>query len=102
MYFGNDFDRFLHEALQFHPGGKISLIDMNKLRYLAAVQTSFHHQSTDSLSGYPNKEGGHPPVSKNIEEEDYEEDLDQLTAAAGIATFGNKKVNANSATNNSK
>ncbi len=43
MYFGNDFDRFLRDALQFHPGGKISLIDMNKLRYLAAVQNSYQH-----------------------------------------------------------
>jgi hypothetical protein len=37
MYFGNDFDRFIRDALIFHSGGKISLIDMNKLRYLAAV-----------------------------------------------------------------
>jgi hypothetical protein len=37
MYFGNDFEKFIKDALIFHSGGKISLIDMNKLRYLAAV-----------------------------------------------------------------
>lgn len=86
MYFGNDFDRFIRDALIFHSGGKISLIDMNKLRYLAAVQNSYQQQSTDSLTAYA--EG------KNIQEEDYEEDGDQLSPKAGIATFGkggNKK-----------
>ncbi len=80
MYFGNDFDRFIRDALIFHSGGKISLIDMNKLRYLAAVQNSYQQQSTDSLNAYV--EG------KNIQEEDYEEDGDQLSPNAGIATFG--------------
>jgi hypothetical protein len=37
MYYGNDFDRFVNEALQFHPGGKITLIEMHKLQYLAAL-----------------------------------------------------------------
>jgi len=35
------------------------------------------------------------PSGKNIEEEDYEEDLDQLveaTANAGMATFGKKQA----------
>ena len=81
MYFGNDFDRFIRDALIFHSGGKISLIDMNKLRYLAAVQNSYQQQSTDSLTGYEGE-------GKNIQEEDYEEEGDQFSPNAGIATFG--------------
>ena len=38
MYYGNDFERFLSESLQFHEGGKLSLMDMHKIKYMAAVQ----------------------------------------------------------------
>jgi hypothetical protein len=54
MYFGNDFSRFLQESLQFHPSGKITLVDMNKIRYLAAVQLSNNYVSSDSLLGKNN------------------------------------------------
>jgi hypothetical protein len=40
------------------------------------------------LTGYPTKEGD--GGEKNIQEEDYEEDQDQLVAEDGIATFGKK------------
>ncbi|TNV73978.1 hypothetical protein FGO68_gene13238 [Halteria grandinella] len=66
MYYGNDFERFIKETIMFHPTGKISLMDMHKIRYLAAIQGQFAQQSSiDSLNQLP---------SKNIQEEDYEED----------------------------
>lgn len=66
MYYGNDFERFIRETIQFHPTGKISLMDMHKIRYLAAVQGQYIQQpSLDSLNQLP---------SKNIQEEDFEED----------------------------
>jgi ABC-type Zn2+ transport system substrate-binding protein/surface adhesin len=72
MYYGNDFERFLSESLQFHEGGKLSLMDMHKIKYMAAVQqNSYQHQSssnTDSLNQF----GQH----KNIEEEDDDEEDD--------------------------
>jgi len=37
MYYGNDFERFLKEALVIHSSGKLSLVDMNKIKYIAAV-----------------------------------------------------------------
>lgn len=37
MYYGNDFERFLKEALVIHSNGKLSLVDMNKIKYIAAV-----------------------------------------------------------------
>ena len=56
MWYQNDFDRFLREALMFHPGGKLTLLDMHKIRYMAALQ-------------YQQEEG----PSKNIEEEEGED-----------------------------
>ena len=38
MWYQNDFDRFLREALIFHAGGKITLLEMHKIRYIAALQ----------------------------------------------------------------
>ena len=40
MWYGNDFERFIREALTFHPGGKIVLLDMHKIRYMAALQNN--------------------------------------------------------------
>jgi hypothetical protein len=37
IYFENDFERFIGESVIFHPTGKISLMDMNKIKYLAAI-----------------------------------------------------------------
>lgn len=62
MYYGNDFERFIRETIMFHPSGKISLVDMHKIKYLAAVA---QQSSVDSLMHLP---------SKNIQEEEYEED----------------------------
>lgn len=49
MYYGNDFERFLRESLQFHPQGKINLVEMHKIKYMAAVQ-SIYQSSAESFN----------------------------------------------------
>jgi hypothetical protein len=53
MYFGNEFERFIREAIQFHPGGKISLVDMNKIKYLAAIQNQQQVPQSDDELHFP-------------------------------------------------
>ena len=71
IYFGNDFERFLREALVFHPNGKISLIDMHKIKYMAALQSgNYNTSSQDTLDAINN-------LKNNIQEEEFEDDYDE-------------------------
>jgi hypothetical protein len=67
MYYGNDFDRFIRETVVFHPHGKISLVDMHKIKYIAAIQSSYQ-ASAESFNKY---------ISRNIQEEDFEDEDDE-------------------------